>query len=386
MPLRVAFNATPLLSPLTGIGNYIVHLGAALATTADVDAFSFYGFRWRHEWPTPQPLSPRDRWAQRVRDSIKEMVPWKRELRMAQQRYTFGRGLRRNAVALYHEPNYIPIRFDVPVVITVHDLSWVRYPETHPLDRIRWLEKGLPRALDRASVILVDSEFVRREVLETFALPSHRVRTVLLGVSSEFRPRAPVETFDTLLSLGLTHGRYLLTVGTIEPRKNVRHVLDAYANLAPALRERFPLVVAGARGWRADELEKDLLLLAQRGQIRFLGHVAADALPDLFAGASAFVFPSKYEGFGLPPLEAMASGVPVLVSDRASLPEVVGDAGLTLDPDDPQATATKLEALLQDTDWRAALAARGVARAATFTWDACARETLRAYRSVASPS
>jgi glycosyltransferase involved in cell wall biosynthesis len=380
MLLRVALNATPLLSPLTGIGNYIVNLGSALAASGEVDAYSFYGFRWRHEWPTAPRSTSFDGLPRRTRELFKRMVPFKRELRMAQQRYMFARGLRRNAIQLYHEPNYIPIRFDVPVALTVHDLSWLRYPETHPADRIRWLERGLPRALSRASIILVDSEFVRQEVLTTFALPADRVRTVLLGVSSEFRPRTAGETEDILKALDLSHGGYLLTVGTIEPRKNVRHVLAAYAALPSTLRERFPLVIVGARGWRADDLEKDLRLLTERQQIRFLGHVPADALPKIFAGAAAFVFPSLYEGFGLPPLEAMASGVPVLVSNRASLPEVVGNAGLTLDPDDSEATMLTLRALLEDADARSRLAVSGIARAANFTWASCARQTLDAYR------
>jgi glycosyltransferase involved in cell wall biosynthesis len=301
-------------------------------------------------------------------------------LREIPRRLLFARGVGARGIDLYHEPNYVPLRYDVPVVVTIHDLSWLKYPGTHPLDRVRWLERGLPRALERASAILVDSEFVRQEVLVTFGLPSERVRTALLGVSSAFRPRNCTETADTLRPLNLNHGEYLLTVGTIEPRKNVGHILAAYAALPSELRDRHPLVVAGAKGWRAGDLEKELRILAGRGQIRFLGHVPAEGLPDLFAGAAAFVFPSRYEGFGLPPLEAMASGVPVVVSDRASLPEVVGDAGLKLDPDHPERTTETLAALLEDPVERAALAARGLVRAATFTWEACAQRTLGAYR------
>src|SRR6185295_16413618 len=151
-------------------------------------------------------------------------------------------------------------------------------------------------------------------------------------VAEAFRPRVAGQTVASLQALGITHGCYLLTVGTIEPRKNVGHVLDAYAGLPARLRSRYPLVVAGAVGWRAKTLERQLQALASRGEIRFLGRVADDDLPFLYAGAAAFVFPSLYEGFGLPPLEAMASGVPVLVSDRASLPEVMSDAGIRLDP------------------------------------------------------
>jgi glycosyltransferase involved in cell wall biosynthesis len=380
MALRVACNATPLLSPLTGIGNYIVELGAALAATGAVDAYAFYGFRWRHESPQPPPRGARGPVEQGVRDALKPFVPFKRQLRGAQQQWMFARGLARNRIELYHEPNFIPLSYAVPVVTTIHDLSALRYPETHPADRVRWLERGLPDALARSAQILVDSDFVRGEVIATFGVAAGRIHTAHLGVSPAFRPRTTDETAATLRELDLAHGGYLLTVGTIEPRKNVAHVLAAYARLPAAVRERTPLVVAGARGWRAADLERELRDLAERGRIRFLGFVPGAALPDLYAGAAAFLFPSLYEGFGLPPLEAMASGVPVVTSGRASLAEVVGDAGLTLDPDDPEGTAQILTELLGNEAQRARLAHAGVMRAAGFTWAACADETLAAYR------
>jgi glycosyltransferase involved in cell wall biosynthesis len=384
MALRVVFNATPLLSPLTGIGNYIVELGAALAATGALDAYSFYGFRWRHEAPRPPATGPRGPVQQGVRDMIKPLVPFKRELRAAQQQLMFARGLRRNAIELYHEPNFIPLRYDVPVVVTIHDLSVLHYPETHPADRVRWLERGLPDALRRSAQILVDSEYVRQEVIATFEVAPERIHTAHLGVGPAFRPRTAAETHATLRGLELTHGGYLLTVGTIEPRKNVGHVLAAYARLPVAVRDRFPLVVAGAKGWRAADLEKELRALAGRGRIRFLGHVPSELLPDLYAGAATFVFASLYEGFGLPPLEAMASGTPVVSSGRASLAEVVGDAGLVLDPEDAANTATMLTSLLEDPAERLRLARLGVERAAGFTWAACADATLAAYRRALS--
>src|SRR4051812_133105 len=135
--LRIAFNATPLLSPLTGIGNYILHLGNALADTGDVDLWSFYGFRWWHEPPAARgAVVAGQAVGLRLRDRIKPFVPWKRNLRAMQQQLMFARGLRRNGVDVYHEPNYVPISYDVPVIVTIHDLSWLRYPETHPVDRV----------------------------------------------------------------------------------------------------------------------------------------------------------------------------------------------------------------------------------------------------------
>jgi alpha-1,3-rhamnosyl/mannosyltransferase len=244
----------------------------------------------------------------------------------------------------------------------------------------------MPQALSRAAAVLVDSEFVRQEVLTTFGVDPTRVHTVHLGVSSTFRPRNSLETLATLRAFDLEHGRYVLAIGTIEPRKNLRHVLVAHTRLPETLRARFPLVIGGAPGWRSSPLERELRGLAADGRIRFIGHVPGRSLPDLYAGAAAFVFPSLYEGFGLPPLEAMASGVPVLVSDRASLPEVVGDAALMLDPECPDDTAMKLASILDDSAAHAGLIHRGLERARAFSWESTARATLDVYRAVVADS
>ncbi len=380
MTMRVAFNATPLLSPLTGIGNYIVELSAALVAMGGIDPFSFYRYRWRNERPQPPPDTfPL---TSAMVQQVKPWLPFRGVLRVAAQQMGFSRGLREQRIDLYHEQNYVPLRYDVPVVITIHDLSWVHYPETHPVDRVRWLTRGLPRAVERAGAILVDSEFVRGEVIATFGVAPERVHTAHLGVSPVYRPRSGAELAEALEPFGVTSGGYILTVGTIEPRKNVLHVLEAYAQLPAAMRERYPLVVAGAKGWRAGDIVSRLRRLADQEQIRFLGHVPEASLPALYAGAALFVFPSVYEGFGLPPLEAMASGVPVLASNRASVPEVVGDAGESLEPDQPERTAEKMLAILDDAELRARMAQRGIARAAGFSWQACAYVTRRVYDAV----
>lgn len=378
MALRVAYNATPLLSPLTGIGNYIVELGQALVECGAVDPYSFYRYRWRCEAPSPPPEAfPL---TSAVVQRAKPWIPFRGALRVAAQHMGFSRGLREYGIELYHEPNYVPLRYDVPVVITVHDLSWLHYPETHPADRVQWLMRGMPRAVAEARAVLVDSNFVREEVVRHLGVSPERVHTAHLGVSSLYRPRAPEETGATLESLELRHGGYVLTVGTIEPRKNVLHVLEAFAALPAAVREQFPLVVAGAPGWRANDIAGRLRQLAQDGQIRFVGHVGRGALADLYAGAATFVFPSLYEGFGLPPLEAMACGVPVVVSDRASMPEVVGAAGLLIDPEDPERTAECLRGILEDPAARASLGQLSLERAADFSWASCAARTSRVYR------
>lgn len=376
--LKVAFNATPLLSPVTGIGNYIIELGAALAASGAVDPYSFYRYRWRHEAPTPPAQGALDKPS--LANRIKPFIPMRGPIRRAAHYLGFASGLRRNRIDLYHEPNYVPLSYDVPVVITIHDLSWIHFPEAHPADRVRWLERRLPKAIDRAEAILVDSEFIRQEVLTTFGVDTERVRTAHLGAAAGFMPRTPTETAPVLERFGLVHGNYILTVGTLEPRKNVRHMLESYALLPADVRDQFPLVIAGARGWRSSGLVTQIRRIGDR-QVRFLGHVDRAMLPHLYAGAALFAFPSLYEGFGLPPLEAMASGTPVVVSDRASLPEVVGEAGATMDPHDPEQTAYLLRDLLDDPEGRDAMARRSLERATHFSWQRCAAVTCSVYRA-----
>lgn len=309
-------------------------------------------------------------------------IPGGRTLRRMVWQAGFGRGVRRGGFDLYHEPNFIPYRTRLPTVITVHDLSPLRLPQTHPGTSVRYFRSRLPKAVRQARAILVDSEFVRGELLDFFPEAGDKVTTVLLGVNAKFHPRTPDACASVLAQYGLTFGRYLLAVGTLEPRKNLIVALHAYSRLPESVREHVPLVIAGGKGWLNEELMKALAPLASRGQVRVLGYVPQDWLPALHAGAALFLYPSIYEGFGLPPLEAMASGVPVIASCRASLPEVVGDAGLLLEPTDVEAWTQAMHSLIDDRAQAAELSGAGQIRASGFTWERCARKTLQVYQRV----
>jgi alpha-1,3-rhamnosyl/mannosyltransferase len=383
--MRIAFHTAAARGELTGIGNYIVELDRELARFPDVEAYSFCEFHWRRGVPEKTPddarAAPGNPATGRLARIASTSLPLRRTRDYAKS-FAFSKGLRQLGIDLYHEQNYVPLSYEVPVVVTVHDISWLHYPGAHPADRVRWLQRGVPKALELASAILVVSEFVRREVLKTFSLEPERVRAIYPGIGDQFRPRNAQETAATLNSLQLTHGRYVLCVGTIEPRKNLVYALESFLALPPRLRDEFPLVVAGASGWHGGDVERRLRVLTRAGQVRFLGYVPARQLQDLYSGAALFLFPSLYEGFGSPPLEAMASGVPAVVSNRASLPEVVGEAGVLFEPGDAQLTAELLQSLLEDSALRKSLSATSLERAQRFTWRECAARTHGVYREI----
>jgi len=372
---RVAVNATSLLSPLTGIGQYTSSLMQAITRRGHFDPHYFYGHGWGRSLRDAPMLG-----INRAKAMVKRVVPNPHEVSRQIQALQFRRGLRKLPCALYHDPNYLPLEFSGPIVNTVHDLSFVRYPETHPAIRIRFLEKYLPDALDRCSCVITDSAFVRDEVVSVFGVAREKVYPIHLGVSPLYHPRRAEETRPTLEKFKLLHGQYLLAVGTLEPRKNLIQGLRSFRRLPEPLREAMPFVIVGMKGWLTEGIEAEIDALESRGQVRTLGYLANEDLLRLYSGATMLIYPSVYEGFGLPALEAMASGIPVITSNRSSLPEVVGDVGVLVDPGDEQGFTEAIRRLAEDPIERAARAAAGVERARHFTWTRCAEETERVYR------
>lgn len=287
---------------------------------------------------------------------------------------------RRLRGSLVHGPNYFLPREVETGVITVHDLSVFKYPETHPVERLHAFEREFENSLTRAAYVITDTETVRREVIAAFSLPEAKVTAIPLGVGHEFRPRTPEQVEHQLAPFGLVAGEYCLCVSTIEPRKKIAELLRAWRELPPPVRDSTQLVLAGAKGWLNDDLHEAIGDAVAAGWLKHLGFVPDTALPALYSGASLFIYPSIYEGFGLPPLEAMASGIPVLVSNRSCLPEVCGDAAGYIDPDDSPALGEAIAGALTDSAWRGEVRQKGLERAAALTWDRCAAQTAELYR------
>jgi len=375
--LKFAVNARPLRKPITGISRYIRGLMREVERDGRFAPHYFYSTHWgeRLDQAPGRLLSPS---LMRLGGLLRSVEPFIRSV----ERRKFASGLRHGDFAFYFEPTYLPFRTTLPTVITVHDLSHLRHPETHPVARVRQFERELPAAIDRAARILVPSEFTRHEVIDVFRVEPERVVATPLGVDPRFLPRNRDGTAEVLGPLELTHGRYFLAVGTLEPRKNILTTLEAHSRLPQRVRAAHPLVVAGMQGWRTGAISRRLDEAGSRGDVRLLGHVSDLHLPALYAGAVMLSYPSLYEGFGLPPLEAMASGVPVAASNRASLPEVVGTAGILLDPDDVDGLTAVMLRIIEDPAFAGDLKARGLERARSFTWERCAALTMRSWEDV----
>jgi glycosyltransferase involved in cell wall biosynthesis len=375
--MKVVLSVEAIRYPLTGTGRYAFELARHLPQIEEIEELRFFAGGGFVDLPapaeTPNAVTGRLRRALQKSDTIVA-------LRQAVLNARARSSLSDLPDHVFHGPNfYLPPRRG-PNVVTIHDLSIFTMPDCHPPERVRYMRREIKLSLERASIIVTDSDFARAEIADYFSWPQDRIRTVALANSPDFRPRTQSELAPVLARHGISAGQYCLFAGTIEPRKNIGRLIGAYGALPQALRERFPLVLVGHAGWRSEDVHRLIEDGERRGFIRYLGYVPGADLPLLYAGARLFALPSLYEGFGLPVLEAMACGVPAVISNVASLPEVAGNAALMIDPQDTDGLAAALRRGLEDDEWRETAASAGLARAAGFSWRRCAQETVDVYR------
>ena len=271
----------------------------------------------------------------------------------------------------------LPYLTEARSLFVLYDLTFQLFPQAHqPLNR--WFSTLMvPRFARRAGAVLAISEATRRDALRHYRLPAERLHVVYPGVAEHFQPVANADQLATIRRRYALPARFVLFVGTLEPRKNLPTALRAFRAAAPP---EVGFVIAGQAGWRAQATLAAIRDLGLEARVGFCGYVPDEDLPALYTLAEALLFPSLYEGFGLPPLEAMACGAPVLASNTSSLPEVVGEAGLTLPPDQPQAWAEALARVFDDAVLRAELSERGRRQAARFRWATAARQVRELYR------
>ncbi|HYG44143.1 MAG TPA: glycosyltransferase family 1 protein [Bordetella sp.] len=376
--MKVVLSIDSVRYPLTGIGRYTFELARQLTTLPEIpELLLMRNFGFATDLPTGNQDTP-----PRVLVDWRGMLlknPLSRGLIRSMLPTLRGRALRAHGNAVFHGPNFYLPRHQGPSVATFHDVSVYSCPQFHPAERVRYMRGEIEDALQRATCLITPSEYVRNEVVRLFGVAADRVKATPLAGSPDFRPRGAGETQAVLQSLGLRHNGYTLFVGTIEPRKNINALFDAYESLPEPLRRRWPLILAGHKGWSSETLHARLRMAETAGWLRYLDYLPDQQLATVFAGARLFVFPSLYEGFGLPVLEAMKSGVPMICSNRASLPEVAGPGALLFEADDAAAQRDCIIRGLEDENWRHGEVARGLAHSAQFSWQQCARLTADTY-------
>jgi glycosyltransferase involved in cell wall biosynthesis len=277
----------------------------------------------------------------------------------------------------------VPLVHPRATVVTIHDLGYRFFPSAHGARRRLELDLTTRFSCRAARRIIAPSQATRRDLEREYGIAGERIRVIAHGVDEEMRPvRDPARLAEVRARYGI-RSDYLLYLGTLQPRKNVGRLVDAFLRCRQRAGRDLTLVLAGQPGWLLQAVDAHVAGAEARGAVVRPGYVAREDLPALYSGALAFVFPSLYEGFGLPVLEAMACGAPVLASSTSSLPEVVGDAGMLVSPLDTGALAAALERLVADADLRSDLAERGLARARQFTWERCGRRTLDVIREAA---
>ena len=371
--MRIAIDGIPLATPKTGIGHYTFELAAELARARPGDEFELIA-------PVAVAAPLAEACGGRVPANLRASAP-RSDGPLRRRWWSFGLplALREGGFDLYHGTNYnVPPWAACPTVVTVHDLSLLLHPATHTPRLVELARRRLPVMTRTAAHILTDSESVRTEIRDRLGVAPEGVTAVPLAPRRAFRAAPPAESAAARLRLGVDED-FLLFVGTVEPRKNLLTLVRAFDLLTRETELRPQLVIAGQRGWLSEELDALVESSGLKERILFTGYVTDGDLAALYSSCRVCVYPSLYEGFGLPPLEAMACGAPVLASRIPVIEEVTGSAARLVEPTDARAMARALAELLTDEPARVELAGRGGEQAARFTWERTARLTFEVY-------
>ncbi len=386
--MHIGIDITSAVTQSAGIGRYTRELVRALfALNAPHTYTLFYASEKRVARPI-EPLPPQtrlrrlpihDKWLARLWHRLHIPLPVE---------WITGR------VDLFHSPDFTlpPTLPRTRTLLTVHDLSFMRDPDSAVAPLRRYLTRAVSRSVSRAHRVLADSQATKDDLVLLFGTPPGKIDVLLSGVDARFRPvRDPAALAAVRARYDLGSGPFILAVGTIQPRKNYVRLIQAFAQvvgrwwqIGTDLMGDVNLVIAGGKGWMTDAIFTEVARLGLQGRVKFTGFVDDADLPALYSASTVFAYPSLYEGFGLPALEAMACGAPVIGSNVSSIPEVVGDAGLLVDPLDVDAIAAGLIGLLKDASARDDYMRAGIQRAARFTWEAAARRLLSIYDEMTS--
>ena len=376
---RIGIDVTSALAQGGGIGRYTRELIRALASIDTADDLHLFSAHIKNSIPLPEPLLTAknvtyhaaplsERWLYRL---------WYRLRLPAPVQLVTG------SLDLFHSPDFVlpPTSGNIPTLLTVHDLSFLHYPETFPDALVDYLNRVVPWSVNRATHILADSVATKEDLMSLWHIPTEKVTVLYSGVTEQFKP---VQDDKKILAVrqkyGLDEQPYVLAVGTVQPRKNYQMLIRAFRLVA--MHQPHDLAFVGRRGWLDEGMKSEVEAQGLKERVRFTGFAADEDLPALYCGASLLAFPSLYEGFGLPVLEAMACGLPCILSDASSLPEVGGAAAVLLPPMNETMWAEAILELLTDEKKQAQMVEAGFKQARAFSWTKAAQELLQVYNSL----
>lgn len=400
--MKIGFESKILKGPLSGVGTYALNLLSALKSLQpDIGLCGYSNCRWTSigeaelettifrnrdysfgDAGTSEQILDNVRVRARSNDLVRRI--W-RTAQEAGFRFSIGR----QEIDIYHAfaalpPAIVPVgKRDFRQVLLIHDVSHLHLPQFHPTERLRWLDR-LPTAIKQAARINTVSEFSRREIARAYGISPDSIVVTHPGVSPVFRHVPEAASRSVLDHFRLVAGNYYLVVGSLEPRKNINTVVQAYGRLPERVREVFPLVIAGPLGPLQEQLKPPADELRYKGQLRVLGYCGQSELASLYSHTTLFLFPSFYEGFGIPLAEAMACGCPVVYSEIGALCEVAGDLGVRIAPTDIDAWTSVMDSAVKCGSSGGKKLQSNIDRAMHFQWSKTAAETLNMYHDVLS--
>jgi glycosyltransferase involved in cell wall biosynthesis len=287
-------------------------------------------------------------------------------------------------IDVFHGPfYYIPVCRRARSVVTIHDLTAIKYPELLEPEWAVYFKKKIKASVEKADAVIAISNFTKEEIVESLHIDDEKIRVIYNGIAQRFKPVTnKIEIQEVTAKYGVSEP-YLLFVGMIKPNKNIQTLIRAYIELRKSATYEYPLVIVGDKSWDFDEVMKVVHKFKAENGIIFTGVVSDEDLPYLYSGAELFVFPSLLEGFGIPVIEAMACGTPVVTSNRTSIPEITNGAAILVDPLDVNAIAEAMHSIVSDSELRGRLSEKGINQAKVFSWEKTARETLQLYHEIA---
>ena len=395
---RVGIDSNLFCAQMTGVGNYCFHLLKAIMTEQPSVKFAGFSSRWEpldlehmndvealqgkqgaDQTSSFDPFNNIGTVGNSIRNSVSGLSVVRRAYRLFLQR-RFQNVPPEHALRLFHAFKYIPMwELDVPVLPVVYDLSFIRYPETHPKDRLQRLEL-LTDVIGRSPIIQTISQFTKQEIVETYGCSPEKIIVAPPAASEIFHPFGQQRTQESVSQFGLSYLRYFLAVGTLEPRKNLRTLIAAYSRLSQSNRSQFPLVIVGHRGWGNLDLPSQTDRLVRDGQVRFFDSISDVQLRSLYEGALALLFPSLYEGFGMPVVEAFACGTEVVHSSNSAMDEISAGMAHRVIATDIDGWTDVMKKLIIDPSAGSLGREKRVDRAQTFSWKSSAEIVVETYR------